>query len=444
MEIKLSDHFTCKRLLLFAAPTIGTVVIAITYDVIDGYFVSNFIGKTAFAAVNVIYPFQLMLSVVGYMFGTGGSALIAAQQGKGDEEGANRFFTMIVKFALMTGAVMALLGCLFLPEIGALIGATPEIMEYGLPYGRTLFLFLPVMIVGYAFQSLLITAERPQFGLYLSVANMLSNIIFDYLFIVVLEGGMVGAAIATGIGACLNGLVPMCYFARPNSSSLRFVSCGMEIKPLLGACYNGLSEMVEDMSTSLIFVFYNYQLLRLAGENGVAAFGVVIFVEGFFTAVFCGLALQANSIVGYHFGAANFTELKSLLKKGIMLNLGFGLLMFVLARFSASVIAGLYVGYDAEVCAMAEEALQIYALAFILQGFNIYASAYFTGLNNGKISALIAFARTFLVQTAAIFLLPMLLGTAGLWLAQATAELVSALLAAALLYACRREYCGEG
>ena len=443
MNIKLSDHFTYQKLLLFAMPTIGTVMIAITYDVIDGYFVSNFIGKTAFAAVNIIYPFQLFLSVIGYMFGTGGSALIAAELGKGDQKNANRYFTMIIKTAFWAGVFLAVLGVIFLSPVAAMIGATKEIMVYGLPYGRTLFLFLPIMIVGYAFQSLLITAEKPKFGLYISIANMFSNLIFDYLFIAVFDWGMVGAAVATGIGACLNGIIPLVYFSRPNSSTLRFESCGIETKPLLSACSNGLSEMVEDMSTSVIFVLYNYQLLRFLGEDGVAAFGVVVFVEGIFTSVFYGLALQADSIVGYHYGARNFPELKSLLKKGSVMNLFFGVLMFFLVQYTALWIAEIYVGYDKNVCALAKHALCLYALAFILQGFNTYASAYFTGLNNGKVSAIIAFSRTFFFQTLAILALPVFFGAEGLWTAQAAAEVISAVVAVVLLFMHRKDYCGD-
>ena len=430
-------------MLLFAAPTIGTVLIAITYDIIDGFFVSNYIGKTAFAAVNIIYPFQLMLSVIGYMFGTGGSALVASEMGRGRQDRANQIFTMLVKTAFLFGTVLAVFGFVFLPEIAGMIGATQPIMEYGLPYGRTLFIFLPVMIVGYAFQSLLITAEKPQFGLYLSIANMISNIIFDYLFIVVFGWGMVGAAVATGIGACLNGIVPLIYFSRDNSSKLHFTDCHFERKALLETCFNGLSEMVEDMAMSFIFVFYNMQLLRFMGEDGVAAFGVVVFVEGIFTSVFYGLALEANSVVGYHYGAKNYKELKSLLRKGVVINLLFGLLMFFLAQVTAGWVASVYVGYDPKVCALAEYALMVFALAFILQGFNSYASAYFTGLNNGKISALIAFSRTFLIQTLAIFLLPVVFGADILWSCQAVAEVVSSIVAIALLYWYRSDYCGK-
>ncbi|WP_173444198.1 MATE family efflux transporter [Selenomonas ruminantium] len=443
MNIKLSDHFTYKKLLLFVAPTIGTVMIAITYDAIDGYFVSNYIGKTAFAAVNLIYPFQLLLSIVGYMFGTGGSALIASELGNAQTERANQLFTMIIRTALYVGVALAVLGIIFLPDIACLLGATPDIMVYGLPYGRVLFLFLPIMIVGYAFQSILITAEKPHLGLYLSIANMFSNLIFDYLFIVMFDWGMVGAAVATGIGACLNGIIPWIYFSRPNSSTLRFHPYKLEIKPLLAVCSNGLSEMVDDMSYSLIFVFYNIQLLRFLGEDGVAAFGVVVFIEGVFASVFTGLALEANSLVGYHFGARNYEELKSLLKKGIVLNLAFGLLMFFLARYLAAYIAELYVGYDSEVCALAEHALYIFAFAFVFQGFNVYASAYFTGLNNGKISGIIALMRSFVIQTIAIFGLPLLMGAEGLWISQAAAEFISVFIAAALLFKYRQDYCGD-
>ncbi len=443
MKIKLSDHFTYKKMLLFAAPTIGTVLIAITYDIIDGFFVSNYIGKTAFAAVNIIYPFQLMLSVIGYMFGTGGSALVASEMGRDQQDRADQVFTMLIKAALLFGIFLAIIGIIFLPEIAGLIGATQPIMEYGLPYGRTLFIFLPVMIVGYAFQSMLITAEKPQFGLYLSIANMFSNIIFDYLFIVVFGWGMVGAAVATGIGACLNGIVPLIYFSRENSSRLRFTKCHFEPKVLWETCSNGMSEMVEDMAVSVIFVFYNMQLLRFMGEDGVAAFGVVVFVEGIFTSVFYGMALEANSIVGYHYGAKNYTELKNLLKKGVVINLTFGVLMFLLAQVAAGWVASVYVGYDQKVCVLAEHALKAFSLAFVLQGFNSYASAYFTGLNNGKISAIIAFSRTVVIETLAVFTLPWLFGAEILWRCQSIAEVAAASVAITLLYMYRGDYCGN-
>ena len=441
-EIKLSDHFTYKKLLLFAMPTIGMIMISITYDVVDGYFVSNYIGKTAFSAVNVIYPFQLLLSMVGYMFGSGGSALIASELGNGNIQNARLYLTAIVKTAAVIGIVLAVVGILFLRPVAVLIGATPEILEFGIPYGHTLFLFLPIMILGYAFQSILITAERPRLGLYISLGNLLSNILLDWLFVVVFHWGMVGAAAATGIGACLNGVIPLIYFARPNSSPLHFCKGRVQLKTLLKACGNGASEMVNDMATSLIFVLYNFQLLRMLGEDGVAAYGVTVFVEGIFAAVFYGLAMQATSIVGYHFGAKNYPELKSLLKNGIILNFISGILMFVLAQVSAPLISRIYVGYDETVYRLSIHALRMYAFAFLLQGFNEYASAYFTGLNNGLVSGILAFTRTFAIQTALIFVLPMFLGTDGLWLAQAATELCAVVIAIAFFITRKREFCG--
>ncbi len=442
-EIYLSDHFTYQKLLLFAMPTIGMILISITYDVVDGYFTSNYIGKTAFSAVNIVYPFQLLLSMVGYMFGTGGSALIASQLGNGNTEKANQYFTMIIRVAIAVGLLLAVLGMIFLPWVASLIGATPEILKYGVPYGRTLFVFLPIMIVGYAFQSLLITAEKPQFGFYLSIANLLSNIVFDYLFIVHFGWGMIGAAAATGIGACLNGIVPLIYFMRPNSSRLRFIRCKTELKPLLKACSNGASEMVNDMATSFIFVLYNYQLLRMIGEDGVAAYGVIIFVEGIFASFFYGFALEATTVVGYNFGAKNYTELKSLLKKGNALNFGFGIAMTILCIVCAPMVAKIYVGYDEEVYRLSIHAMQLYALAFLFQGFNEFSSAYFTGLNNGKVSAIIAFSKTFIIQTAAIMLLPMFLGIEGLWLAQAVAEFTACLVGLYFYITHKHEYTGS-
>lgn len=442
-EIKLSDHFTYSKLLLFAMPTIGMIMISITYDVVDGYFVSNYIGKTAFSAVNIIYPFQLLLSMVGYMFGSGGSALIAAELGDGNIHNARLYLTAIIKAASVIGIVLAIVGILFLRPVAVLIGATPEILEYGLPYGHTLFLFLPIMILGYTFQSILITAEKPKLGLYISLGNLFSNLLLDWLFVVVFHWGMVGAAAATGIGACLNGVVPLVYFSRPNSSPLHFCAGRTQLKPLLKACGNGASEMVNDMATSLIFVLYNFQLLRMLGEDGVAAYGVTVFVEGIFAAVFYGLAMQTTSIVGYHFGAKNYPELKNLLKKGIILNIAFGLLMFVLAQVSAPLISRIYVGYDETVYRLSVHAMRMYALAFLLQGFNEYASAYFTGLNNGLVSGILAFTRTFVIQTAMIFVLPLFLGADGLWLAQAATELLAAVIAIAFFIARKSEYCGS-
>ena len=442
-EIKLSDHFSCTKLLLFAIPTIGMIMISITYDVVDGYFVSNYIGKTAFSAVNIIYPFQLLLSMVGYMFGSGGSALIAAELGDGNRQNARLYLTAIIRAAAAIGIVLAVVGILLLRPVAVMIGATPEILEYGLPYGRTLFLFLPIMILGYAFQSILITAEKPKLGLYISLGNLFSNALLDWLFVAVFKWGMVGAAVATGIGACLNGLVPLLYFARPNSSPLRFCKGRVQLKPLLKACGNGASEMVNDMSTSLIFVLYNYQLLRMLGEDGVAAYGVTVFVEGIFAAVFYGLAMQATSIVGYHFGAKNYPELKSLLKNGIILNIVSGILMFVLAQVSAPLISRIYVGYDETVYRLSIHAMRMYALAFLLQGFNEYASAYFTGLNNGLVSGILAFTRTFLIQTVMILVLPLFLGTDGLWLAQAATEVFAAVIAIVFFITRKREYCGS-
>ncbi len=442
-EIKLSDHFSCTKLLLFAIPTIGMIMISITYDVVDGYFVSNYIGKTAFSAVNIIYPFQLLLSMVGYMFGSGGSALIAAELGDGNRQNARLYLTAIIRAAAAIGIVLAVVGILLLRPVAVMIGATPEILEYGLPYGRTLFLFLPIMILGYAFQSILITAEKPKLGLYISLGNLFSNALLDWLFVAVFKWGMVGAAVATGIGACLNGLVPLLYFARPNSSPLRFCKGRVQLKPLLKACGNGASEMVNDMSTSLIFVLYNYQLLRMLGEDGVAAYGVTVFVEGIFAAVFYGLAMQATSIVGYHFGAKNYPELKSLLKNGIILNIVSGILMFVLAQVSAPLISRIYVGYDETVYRLSIHAMRMYALAFLLQGFNEYASAYFTGLNNGLVSGILAFTRTFLIQTVMILVLPLFLGTDGLWLSQAATEVFAAVIAIVFFITRKREYCGS-
>lgn len=424
MRIQLSDHFTLRRLLRFTFPSIVMMIFTSIYGVVDGLFVSNFVGKTPFAALNLIMPVAMLLGAFGFMLGTGGSALIAKTLGEGDSERANRYFSMLVKVAFLIGLVLTVCGILFLRPIAALLGAEGEMLEHCVVYGRILLLALIPFMLQNMFQSLLVTAERPKFGLAVTIAAGLTNIVLDFLLIKVLHGGLAAAAWATAISQFIGGVIPLIYFLRPNSSLLRLCRAKFDGRALLRVCLNGSSELMTNVSLSLVNILYNWQLMRLAGEDGVAAYGVIMYVNFVFIAAFLGYSVGAGPIVGYHFGAANHKELKNLFSKSMLVLAVSGLLMTTVGQALALPLSRLFVGYDAALLALTCRALRLYALSFLLTGFNIFGSAFFTALNDGVISAALSFLRTLLFQVAAVLLLPSLLPnpTDGVWLSIVVAE----------------------
>ena len=410
------------------------------YGVVDGLFVSNFVGKTAFAAINLVMPFIMILGGVGFMIGTGGSALVAKTLGQQEPEDANRYFSMMIILTVLSGAVLTAIGLIFMRPISYLLGATDAMIDDCVRYGRTVLAFVIAFMLQNVFQSFLITAEKPRLGLLATVAAGVTNMALDALFIAGFKWGVVGAAVATGLSQCVGGVLPLIYFLRPNSSRLRLVRTRLELRPILKACGNGSSELMSNISGSLVSMLYNFQLLAYAGENGVAAYGVLMYVQFIFVAIFVGYAIGSAPIVGYHYGAENHAELRSMLTKSVKLMSAGGVLLTVLAIALAAPLARIFVGYDAELFEMTRHAFCLFAFSFLMAGFNIFTSSFFTALNNGVISAAISFLRTLVFQTLCVLLLPALFGLDGIWWAMTVAEVFALGLSILFLATQRKRY----
>ncbi len=440
MKIQLSDHFDYKKLLRFTFPSIVMMIFTSIYGVVDGFFISNFVGKTSFAAANFIFPFLMILGAVGFMFGTGGSAIISITMGAGDRDRANRLFSLFVYVSAVCGIVIAALGILFIRPVAVLLGAEGTMLEDCVLYGRIILVSIPAFILQYEFQSFFVAAEKPQLGLAVTVAAGVTNMALDALFIAGFRWGVTGAALATGISQCVGGILPFIYFLRPNKSLLRLVRTGFEADILLKACGNGSSELMSNISGSLVSIVYNFQLLKFSGENGVAAYGVLMYVQFIFVAMFIGYTIGTGPVVGYHYGAGNHGELKSLLKKSYLLMGTAGIVMMLLSRGLAHPLAAVFVGYDAELLAMTVHAFRLFSFSFILAGLNIFTSAFFTALSNGGISAAISFLRTLVFQLLSVLLLPLLLGLDGIWWAITVAEVFAFIISLGFLAAKREKY----
>ena len=440
MSIQLSDHFTYRKLAAFVLPTIAMMVLTSVYTMVDALFISHYAGEIALAAVNFVFPVIMLLGGLGFMFGTGGTALVAKTFGQGDSTQARRYFTQITLLAALIGCAMATLGILFLPEVCLLLGGTQDIIPDAVLYGPIMLGFLPCCILQCSFQALLVAAEKPKMAFWLSVAGGVTNIALDLLFVVVFDWGLAGAAWATGLSQAVAGLVPVLYFSRPNDSLLRFVRTGLDVRPMLQACSNGASELVTGVSASFVGMLYNYQLLQYYGENGVAAYGVVMYVAFLFGSIIFGYDMGSNPLFAYNHGAENHAELRNLFRKSLVLITGGGGLLCVAALCLSYPMAYLFVGYNAELTALAQYAFCVFAVYFALHGYNIFASGLFTAMNNGFISALIAFSRTFLFQAAAVLLLPLLFGAGGIWWSAAAAEILALFISVYLVLRYRKQY----
>ena len=440
MKIKLSDHFTYKKLLRFVCPSIIMMVFTSIYGVVDGLFVSNFVGKTPFAAINLIMPFLMILGGFGFMIGTGGSALVAKTLGQGDPDRANRYFTMLIILTVISGLLLSILGIVFIRPIARLLGASEAMMEDCVVYGRWVLIFNVAFMLQNVFQAFLITAEKPKLGLYCTIAAGLTNMILDALFIAGFKWGVAGAAIATGLSQCVGGIFPLIYFMRPNRSLLRLTPARLEARPLVQACVNGSSELMSNISGSLVSILYNFQLMRFAGENGVAAYGVLMYVQFIFIAIFLGYSIGSAPVVGYHFGAQNHDELKNMLRKSMILMVGTGVCLTLLAIILANPLAHLFVGYDLELYEMTCHAFRLFAFSFLMAGVNIYVSSFFTALNNGAVSAAVSFLRTLVFQMLCVLILPELFGIDGIWWAIAIAEALAFIISILFLLIKRKQY----
>ena len=440
MKIMLSDHFTYKNLLRFTFPTVIMMVFISVYGVVDGFFVSNYAGKTAFAAINLIMPFVMVLGGMGFMIGTGGTALVSKVMGEGDSERANRLFSEIISFTVIFGAVLSAVGVAVMRPVSVLLGATPEMIDDCVLYGRIVVGFTAAFMLQNVFQSFFIAAEKPKLGLAATVAAGLTNMVLDALFVGGFNWGIAGAAVATGISQCVGSIFPLIYFAAQNKSRLRLSFAMPEIKPVLASCANGSSELMSNISASIVGMLYNFQLMRLLGEDGVSAYGVMMYVQFIFTAVFFGFSTGSAPIISYHFGADNPSEVKNMLVKSVVFMEASGAVLTAAAIAMSPLLADIFVGYDVQLKELTEHAFRIYCLHFLLAGFNIFASSFFTALNNGAVSAAISFIRTLVFQVAAVLLLPLVLGENGIWCSVLVADAGATVLSVIFLYKKRYEY----
>lgn len=438
--IRLSDHFTLGRLLRFTFPSIIMLVFTSIYGVVDGFFVSNFVGKTPFAAVNLIMPFLMMLGCVGFLFGTGGGALIAKTMGEGRRERANRLFSILICVSLICGVALAVAGLLVLRPVAQFLGAQGRLLEDSVAYGRIILISLPSYVLQYEFQCLFATAEKPKLGLYVTVAAGLTNMVLDALFVAVFSWGVEGAAAATALSQCVGGILPLVYFARPNTSLLRLGRPVWKPRALLQTCANGSSELMSNISMSLVSMLYNWQLLRYAGEDGVAAYGVLMYVNLIFLAAFLGYSVGTAPVISYHYGAANHKELRGLLRKSLGVIGAFALAMFAAAELLARPLSLVFVSYDPQLLSVTLRGFAIYSFSFLFSGFAIFGSSFFTALNNGLVSALISFLRTLVFQVLAVLTFPLIWKLDGIWVSMVAAEVLAAGVSVVFWVVMRKKY----
>ena len=442
MRIQLSDHFNIRKLIRFTLPSIAMMIFTSIYGVVDGFFVSNFAGKTPFAAVNLIMPFLMIVATVGFMFGTGGTAIVARTFGQGEPQKANELFSLFVYVAFGVGVLFSILGIALIRPISALLGAEGELLENCVVYARIILSALPFYVLQLLFQSFLVTAEKPQLGLIVTVSAGVSNMILDAVLVTLLPlpYRLAGAAIATAVSQVVGGLFPLIYFIRKNTSILRLGKTRFDGRALLKACTNGSSEFMSNVSMSIVGMLYNIQLLQYAGENGVAAYGVMMYVSMIFSAAFIGYSIGTAPIIGYHDGAQNHAELRGLLRKSLIMIGLFGVGMVLSAELLAVPLAKLFVGYDAALMELTVSGFRIFALSFAFMGFAIFASGFFTALNDGLTSALISFLRTLVFQCAAVLLLPKLWGIDGVWISIVAAEFMAVVLGTYFLITKQKKY----
>ena len=441
MKIQLSEHFTYNKLLRFVFPSIVMMIFTSIYSVVDGLFVSNFVGKTALASINLILPFLMGLSALGFMIGTGGSAIVAKTLGEGDPKRANSYFSMLVYVTAIGGIILALLGMLLVPSVVSFLGAEGELLSNCILYGRISFISMPAFMLQNVFQSFFVTAEKPKLGLAVIITAGVTNMILDLLFVGILGFGLAGAAVATVCGEMIGGLFPVFYFSRKNSSLLRLGKTQFNGRILMQTCVNGSSELMTNLSSSIVNSLYNIQLMKFAGENGVAAYAAIMYVNFIFIAIFLGYSIGSAPIISYHYGAGNHGELKNLYKKSLQLVGSWGILLFVLAQLLATPLAKLFVGYDSTLLAMTQIGFRIYSLVYLINGFNIFGSSFFTALSNGVVSAVISFLRTLVFQIGAVLILPIVFGGInGIWSSVTVAELLTLCITITFFVRQRRKY----
>ena len=440
MKIQLSDHFSYSKLIKFTLPTIAMMIFTSIYGVVDGVFVSNCVGSDAFAAVNLIMPIIMILGSVGFMIGTGGSAIVSKTLGEGKKEKANEYFSMLVYLCVVSGVILSVIGIIFTGPIAVLLGAKGSIAKDCVTYGRTVFFMLTGLFLQNAFQSFLVVAEKPKLGLFVTLLAGFTNMFLDFLFVYVLRFGVFGVALATGISQFVGSVIPIIYFAGGKNNVLKLTKCRFNKDIIIKTCINGSSEMVTNMSMSLVNILYNMQLMKYIGTNGVVAYGIIMYVGFIFVGTYMGYAVGSAPVISYHYGAGNKDELKNLLKRSLTIIIVSSVVMTLIAEIIAGYLAGIFVSYDNNLLELTTEAIRIYAVSYLISGVNIFASSFFTALNNGVVSAVISFMRMFVFQIVMILLLPVVLGISGIWTAVIAAEVLSVVISVMFLVKNRKKY----
>lgn len=442
MSIQLSDHFTYRKLLKFTLPSIAMMIFTSVYGVVDGFFVSNFAGDVPFKAVNLIMPFLMIFGTVGFIFGTGGTAIVANILGEGDREKANRYFSLFVYVTFALGLIFAALGIVFIRPVAILLGAKGELLENCILYGRIILLALPFLVLQFLFQSFFVAAEKPRMGLFVIVAAGITNMVLDALLVTTLpqEYRLIGAAIATAMSQFVGGFVPLIYFTRKNTSLFRLGKTKFELRAIAKACVNGSSEFMSNISMSVVGMLYNIQLLKYAGEDGIAAYGVMMYVSFIFAAVFIGYTIGTAPVISYHHGAGNHKEVRGILRKTlVILGIG-GISMIGIAQLLARPLAMIFVSYSEVLMDMTVSGFRIFALSFLFMGFAIFGSGFFTALNDGLTSALISFLRTLVFQVAAVLFLPLVWDINGVWIASVVAEIMAVVFSFVFMLTKRKKF----
>lgn len=411
------------------------------YTMVDGVFVSRFAGTAALSAVNIVYPMVSVVVAVGVMLATGGSAIIAKRMGEGKPEQARQNFSYLILAGVLIAVGMAALALVFLKPLLHLLGARGALFELCYAYALPLVFFIPSGILQMLFQTLLVTAGRPMLGLTVTVLGGVANIVLDYLFIVPLQMGIAGAAIATGIGFSIPAVFGLLYFALRRSGPLCFVRPKGGGKMLLRCCANGSSEMVTNMSTAVTTFLFNLLMMRYAGEDGVASITIVLYTQYLMTAVYMGYATGTAPVFSFHHGSRNGEQLRRLFR----ISMGFialcSVATFALALVFAKQVVVIFTPAGSPVFEMALYGFRLFSGSFLFAGVGIFASAMFTAFSDGKVSAAISFLRTFAFIVLALLLLPLAMGLDGVWLAVPLAEVLGFGVSLFFLYRKKKRYC---
>ena len=422
-------------------PMVLMMMVISVYSIVDGFFISNYAGSDAFAGMNLIWPAIALVGALGLMLGTGGSALVSKTLGEGDPEKARRIFSILIRITIIAGTLIAAVMFAIMPWLARTLGSDEAMLPYAVLYGRILIIVLPAYMLQMEFQPFFMAAEKPQFGTVLSIVCGVVNIALDALFVAVFGWGLTGAAIASSVSLLTGGCYPLWYFSsRRNTTRLWMVRCPFDWQSILKSCSNGMSEFVGNIALSIIGICYNWQLMQYIGADGVSAYGIIMYLGFIFASVFIGYNMGISQVISYNFGAGDKVELKSLLHKSLVIVGVSGVLMTTASEITANGISRIFVGYDESLCALTSHATGIYMLSFLICGFNMFVSAWFTALNNGVVSAAAAFVRTLVFELASVFVLPAFLGIEGIWHSVNVAEILALILSVVLLAAFRKRY----